>query len=327
ENERVFKYYKQTIDDFMRFYEFKPQVIACDLHPNFLSSIYAVELASRYKIKNIKVQHHYAHLISAMAENRLFDQKAIGVIFDGTGLGLDNTIWGGEFLIGDLKGFERLGHFKYFKLPGGDIATRQTVRPAVSLLLNFMEKKDIKKIFKYRKIDFIIEMIEKNINSPLTSSSGRIFDAVSAILGICYQSTYEAQAPMMLESLAEEFKGTGMVYKYEIQKNEKNIYEVNIVPVIKEIINDLKKHEKKYIAFSFHKTIAFIILDMVKLLYEKTKIKNVVLSGGVFQNAVLLTLALNLLKKNKFNVLLHKNLSPNDSCIAFGQAVYAALNI
>lgn len=325
ENERVFKYYKQTIDDFIRFYEFKPEVLACDLHPDFLSSIYANELSEKYKIKTVKIQHHYAHLLSVLAENKIYEQKAIGVIFDGTGLGKDNTIWGGEFLIGDFKTFERCGHFKCFKLPGGDLAAKETIRPAVSLLYNFMDKKDIKKIFKNKEIDLIIEMLEKNINSPATTSAGRIFDAISAILGICYKSTYEAQAPMLLESLAEQFKGEGKVYKYLITQIN-NKYEINIEEALKEIIDDLKKHDKKYIAYSFHKTMAYLIFDMVKILNKATSIKNVALSGGVFQNAVLLSIVIKLLKKKGFNVLLHRNLSPNDSSIAFGQAVYASVN-
>lgn len=325
ENEKVYKYYKQTITDFKRFYEFKPQIIARDLHPDFLSSIYAEELGLKYKIKTIKIQHHYAHFLSVLAENKVFDEKAIGVIFDGTGLGTDNTIWGGEFLIGNFKEFERRGHFKYFKLPGGELAAMESIRPAVSLLSTFMDKKDIKKIFKDKSIDLILEMIEKNINSPLTTSVGRIFDAVAAVLGICYKSNYESHAPMMVEALAERFRGEGKIYKYMIiDKNDK--FEVDISPMFQAIIDDMKRQDKKYIAFSFHKTIANVILNMVKLLSLDNGIKNIALSGGVFQNTVLLNYTIKLLKKNGFNVLLHKNLSPNDSSIAFGQAVFASIN-
>lgn len=325
ENERVFKYFRKTIDDFIRFYEFKPQVIARDYHPDFLSSVYAEELAAKYKIKTIKIQHHYAHLLSTLAENKIFNERVIGVIFDGTGMGTDNTIWGGEFLTGDFKEFKRCGHFQHFKLPGGDLAAKDTIRPAISLLMNFMDIKDIKKYFRNEKLDLIIEMTEKNVNSPITSSVGRIFDAVSAILGICYKSTYEAQAPMMLEALAEKFKGNGKIYEYLIE-DKNDMFEININSMLKNMIEDKKKYDNKYISFSFHKTIADIILNMVNILSDKYKIKKVALSGGVFQNTVLLGMTIKLLKKNKIDVLLHKSFSPNDSSIAFGQAVYASIN-
>ncbi len=326
ENENVFRYYKQTLNDFIRFYDFKPQAIACDLHPDFLSSMYAEEFARKHKIKLIKVQHHYAHFLSVLAENKIFNEKVIGVIFDGTGLGPDGTIWGGEFFIGDFNGFKREAHFNYFRLPGGDLASRETIRPAVGLLLNFMDKKDIKKFFKKNEIDLYIEMIEKNINSPLTSSAGRIFDAVAAITGVCYKSTYEAQAPMMLEALAEQYKGRYKLYEYIIRYKDK-ILSVDVGPVLRQIIADLNKYDKKFISFSFHWTIANIILNMTQLLSKINNINKVVLAGGVFQNIVLLSMTLKILKKNGFDVLLHKQLSPNDSSIAFGQAMYAAKNI
>jgi|DewCreStandDraft_4_1066084.scaffolds.fasta_scaffold11180_2 hydrogenase maturation protein HypF len=324
ENERVFKYYKQTIDDFLRFYEIKPEIIARDLHPDFLSSVYAEKLASVYKIKTLKIQHHYAHLLSCLAENNFY-KKAIGVVFDGTGLGDDGNIWGGEFIIGDFKEYKRLAHFKYKKLPGGDKANRENYRMAISFLSEFLSKKEINKLYPDKDVDLILSMIERSINTPLTSSVGRIFDAVSSILNICHTATYEAEGPMLLESIANDFKGRLKIYDYDISQNNE-IFEIDVKPMFINILCDLKKQNKKFIAASFHYTMAHIILDVAGLLYNKTKIKDIALSGGVFQNTLLLSQTINLLKKNKFNVLLHRKLSPNDSSIAFGQAVYAAFN-
>ncbi len=322
ENEKAYNYFKETIQNFIKFYELKPESIVCDKHPDYLSTRYAEEFAKENKIKIYKIQHHYAHFLSCLADNNFYE-KAIGVIFDGTGYGDDGNIWGGEFLYGDYKNYKRVAHFKYMKLPGGDLASKETVRCAISFLSQFLNEDEIRKIYPDKNVNLILSMLKKSINSPFSSSAGRIFDAVSSLLNICQYSTYDAESPMLLESLAENYndKENFEIYPYDFFQNENSLV-IDVLPTIKKIYSDKQKKSTEFISFSFHKTIADIILNTVKKISKIYKNKNVVLSGGVFQNTVLLSLTIDLLKSGGFNVLFHKNISPNDSGIALGQVFY-----
>jgi hydrogenase maturation protein HypF len=355
ENNRAYLYFKKTINDFIRFFEIEPEAVVRDMHPDYLSSSFAEEFAALRGIPVFRVQHHHAHLLSVMAENGHLT-RTIGVIFDGTGYGTDGNAWGGEFLAGDLDGFERLAHFKYMKLPGGDAAGREAYRSAVSLLSEFMEPGKIKKLYPGYETGAMLKMMDRSVNSPLTSSAGRIFDAAASLAGVCDISGYEAEAPMRLEALAFKYRGKVRPYDFSVETplvgvSENKIalgpkkgkisgkketgaspvstrppFEIDIIPAIKQIVKERETKGAGYIAAAFHATMANIILDTVRVLSKQTGIKDVALSGGVFQNTVLLRQAINLLKNSGFNVLIHNKLSPNDSSIALGQAVYGSLS-
>jgi len=326
ENAAVYEQFENLINSFIKNNKFKPQVIICDKHPDYLSTAFADEYRQKNNIPVYKMQHHYAHLLSAMAENGYF-KRAIGVIFDGTGYGDDGNIWGGEFIVGDFHRYKRAAYLSYRKLPGGDKASREGYRMGISLLHEFMPESRIKKMYKGKNTELILQMLNKNINSPLTSSSGRIFDAVSSISGICDVSSYEAEAAINLQKAAENYTGNrNKPYSFEIKKDICGTYEIDIIPSIKAIIRDRAKQTREYIAACFHMTMAEIIYKTVKKIAKNENLGTVALSGGVFQNSVLLKQILYLLKKDKFNVLIHKKLTPSDSSISLGQAVYGALN-
>src|SRR5208337_1070773 len=198
-------------------------------------------------------------------------------------------IWGGEFIVGDFSGYTRAAHLAYRKLPGGDAASREGYRMAISLLYEFLPAEEIPSIYKQKNTGLIMQMLDKNINTPLTSSAGRIFDAVASITGICDASTYEAEAAIKLQAAAQAFNGKKiMAYPFKIKKDLDGIYKADILPAIKKILADKNKKSKPYIAMAFHKTLACLICDTVKILAKEHKVSNVALSGGVFQNSILL---------------------------------------
>ncbi|HDQ25568.1 MAG TPA: carbamoyltransferase HypF [bacterium] len=318
ENRRAHDYYLEAFRAFERFYSIKPAVIACDLHPDYLSSRFAAEYASRKKIPLIKVQHHYSHMLSVMAENGYYG-KALGIILDGTGYGADGSTWGGEFLAGDFNSFKREAHFDYMKLPGGDAASTQGYRAAISVLSRFMSRGEITGFFKGFNAADILDAVGKGVNTPLSSGAGRLFDAAASILGICHESTYEAEAPMRLEAAAY---GIRPDRRYSCGIREENGEVItDFTPVFKALYADRKNSRA---AANFHSAFIRGVVDTACRVSEKRGIKTMALSGGVFQNTIVLEGVHNRLIKKGFNVLIHKNLSPNDSSIAFGQAVYAA---
>ncbi|MFP4466638.1 MAG: carbamoyltransferase HypF [Candidatus Goldiibacteriota bacterium] len=320
ENNKAYDFYVDIIKSFMKFYSIRPEAAACDIHPDYLSSRFAEEFASEKNIPLVRVQHHYAHMAAVMAENA-FEGKAIGMIFDGTGLGTDGNIWGGEFLTGDMKGFKRAGHFAYKKMPGGDLASKEAYRCGISVLRDFLSKDRIIKYYKDFPAQQILSAVENDINAPLSSSAGRLFDAAASILGICHKSGYDAQAPMKLEAAAYGKKPT-RIYKAKVKK-EDNIYKVDTAPLFAGLWEDRKKPEA---AVNFHAGIARAAARTARIISDETGIRHAALSGGVFQNTVFLDMILKELKKNGLSVLIHNKLSPNDSCISFGQAYHAAYN-
>ena len=324
ENKRAYEYFESTINDFTSFYKIKPAAVCSDIHPDYMSTGFAEEYAASAGVSHLKIQHHYAHMLSVMAENGV-SGPVIGIVFDGTGLGSDLNSWGGEFLTGDFSGYTRHAHFKYRKMPGGDAASKEAYRMAISLMSEFMDASEIKRIFKNKETPAIIEMLEKGVNCPLTSSAGRIFDAAAAIIGACKISTYEAEAPMKLEAFAHMNREDtcGKAYSYGISDKD-GILEIDIVPALKSIIAASRSKKPEYLSAVFHNTMSKIVLDTCERIRGRTGIETAALSGGVFQNTYLLEETIKLLKKSGFNVLLHNKLSPNDSSIALGQAVYAA---
>ncbi|MCJ7458690.1 MAG: carbamoyltransferase HypF [candidate division Zixibacteria bacterium] len=323
ENYETLDFYSKEIERFKKLCSVKPEVVTYDMHPEYLSTKYALSLQN---IRKIPVQHHYAHIASCMAENKI-SQKVIGVAFDGTGYGEDENIWGGEFLLADLQGFQRIAHFKYVPMPGGEAAIKNPWMMAVSYLYACYGEDFLNLNLEFvRKIDFsrweiIRKMLDQKVNLFLTSSAGRLFDSVSVLLNFREKTNYEGQPAIELEFWAEEnIKGK---YDYEIIK-ENDLYLIRPDLIIKGVVNDLiKKQRKSKISARFHNTIAQIINEVCSRLRKEYDLNSICLSGGVFQNMLLLSRTYALLNKNKFRVYTHHLVPPNDGGISLGQAIIA----
>ena len=347
ENVETLEHFTATISLYKRLFNIHPEIVAHDLHPDYLSSGYAKELGAS-GINTIGVQHHHAHIASCMADNML-DSPVIGVVMDGTGLGTDGHIWGGEFMVADYNSFNRMGHLEYLPLPGGDAATRKPYRIAVAYLLKLLGEDALEKALmlsqsvEYQEkgnrspktgfapltskteIDIIRRQIERKLNSPLTSSMGRLFDAVSALIGIRGTIDYEGQAAIELEMSAYDgkYNNNDECYPYEILEDS-NMVIIKLNKLFSTILEDMRqKYSQSTISIRFHNTIARIIGEMCELIARRTGIRQVALSGGVFQNRLLLQKTINLLERDNFKVLTHKQVPCNDGGISLGQAVIA----
>ncbi|HDP37387.1 MAG TPA: carbamoyltransferase HypF, partial [Candidatus Atribacteria bacterium] len=317
---------KRSMVSLKKMFRTNPEIIACDLHPDYLSTKYAEEIGAKRGLKVVKVQHHYAHIVSCMAENNIKD-KVIGVAYDGTGYGDDGNIWGGEFLLCDFKKYSRAGHLKYYPLPGGDKAIVEPWRMAYSYLYSIYGPKakmldiDFTRRTDYGKSSIIEKMIDKKINSPLTSSCGRLFDAASSLIGVRDEISYEGQAAMELESFCAS--GIKESYKFRIYK-EGEEFIIDPQEIFIDIIKDLKEGiDKKVMAAKFHNTVAEFTLNLCGKIRENSGINKVDLSGGVFQNRFLTEKIISLLEKDDFQVYIQRKVPPNDGGISLGQAVVA----
>ncbi len=293
------------------------------MHPDYLSTRYALELQVDHKVQ---VQHHHAHIVSCMAEHKL-EGAVIGLSFDGTGYGTDGAIWGGEILVARAHDFERAGHLAYVPMPGSAAAIKEPWRMAVSYLqeayggdfrnLNLALVKEIDSA----KLTVIGEMIAKGINSPLTSSLGRLFDGVAAICGIRQRVNFEGQAAMELEMAAAE--DSDGVYDYGWETD--GAYRVLTAPIIQGVVDDLANAKPiGEISSRFHRTLICLFSDLCVLIGKERELNRVVLSGGVFQNSILLTGLTGALEERNFKVFSHQQVPTNDGGIALGQAVVAA---
>jgi len=306
------EYYKKNIETFERIYDFTPQVIVHDKHPKYESTKVAQQLLTfNASLLTYSVQHHYAHILGVMVEKQI-GGKVFGVAFDGTGYGEDGNLWGGEFLVCDYAGYERVGHLNYFKLLGGAKAIKEPRRVALSLLFDLYGAKALTlnnptvKAFSSTELRTYAVAWEKSLNAPLSSSVGRLFDAVASLLGVCQMMSFEGESGMLLEEL----------YNPEVTGSYKFPYEegvIDILPIVKGIMGE--KDVSAAVSKFFH-----TLLEMIAVVYEEYDDLPLVLSGGVFQNRVLLKLVL-----EKFPDAYIPNLfPPNDGGIALGQAVYRA---
>ena len=323
ENYETLDFYSKEIERFKKLCSVKPEVVAYDMHPEYLSTKYALSLQG---IRRIPVQHHYAHIASCIAENGI-QHKVIGVAFDGTGYGEDENIWGGEFLLADLKSFKRVTHFKYIPMPGGEAAIKNPWMMAASYLYTCFGEDFLNLDLEFvRRLDFskweiIRKMLDQKVNLFLTSSAGRLFDAVSVLLNFREKTNYEGQPAIELEFWADEKIRDG--YGYEITRGNA-LYLIHPELIIKGVVNDLiKKERKSTISAKFHNTMARIINDVCSKLRKEHELNSVCLSGGVFQNMFLLNRACALLSRSKFKVYTHHLVPPNDGGISLGQAVIA----
>jgi hydrogenase maturation protein HypF len=316
ENAETLRSFTEGIEHFRRLFDIDPRVVAHDLHPEYLSTKYAIELAEAGDVALHGVQHHHAHIASCLADNGA-EGPVIGVAFDGTGYGADGTIWGGEFLVAGLAGFERAGHLAPVPMPGGTAAIRQPWRMAAAYL-------DADTGVRRRHEEqwpAIVAMARRGVNSPLTSSAGRLFDAVAAILGVRDVITYEGQAAVELEQLADPSE-TGC-YPAGIEPGDP--FRVRGGDLVGAVADDLAAGiPVPVIAARFHRGVAALIEAGCLLLRERHGLGTVALSGGVFQNMLLLHETVGRLEARGFAVLVHSRVPCNDGGISLGQAVVAA---
>ncbi len=323
-DERAYRAWTAAIAHLERMLDLSPRVVAHDLHPDYHATGYAQMLEG---VRRIPVQHHHAHIASCLADNGV-DDRVIGVAWDGTGYGTDGRVWGGEFLLADLNGFERVGCFQDVAMPGGEAAIREPWRMAATFLQaaygEAMEGLDLPFV---RRLDrpawrLLSQAVARGLHAPLTSSAGRLFDAVAAILGIRDRVDFEAQAAMELEALA--LAEADRLYDVGVEAREGRLV-VRTPDVVRGVVEDLLGGvDADRIAGRFHATLADVIVRTCGLLRTRSGIDRVALSGGVFQNMRLLALAVNGLGAAGFRVYTHRQVPPNDGGLALGQAAIAA---
>lgn len=313
------QFYENTIKQFISLFRVKPELLAVDMHPEYISTKAGLNYGN---FQVVKIQHHHAHIASCMAEHML-DEKVIGVALDGTGYGTDGHIWGSEFLVCDLNDFTRITHFDYIPLPGGDSAAEEPWRTAVSFLYKVYGKEFLSLGLPFLnhldpdKVALIIQMIDKKINCPLSSGAGRLFDCVASLLDLVQEATFQAEGPMRLEAIVR----TDCTESYAFECKET----IQFGLTIQEITDDIRKGtDTSIIATKFHNTIILAIFETVKSIRLKEGINKVVLSGGVFQNKYLLEGTIQVLLKNNFEVYSHATVPSNDGGIALGQLAVAS---
>jgi hydrogenase maturation protein HypF len=323
ENIATNEFFKLTVDHLKRILDIHPEIIACDMHPDYLSTQFAEEQAT---IPNIQVQHHHAHIVSCMAEHKL-EGAVIGLSFDGTGYGIDGALWGGEILITEAHDFKRAGHLAYVAMPGSSAAIKEPWRMAISYLQDaygadfYNLDLPILRDLERENVAVISEMIAKGINSPLTSSLGRLFDGVAAICGIRSRVNFEGQAAMELEMLATESLESRYDYKWQTD----DVLRIPTAPIIRGVVSDVQNRVSvPDIAAKFHRTLICLFADLCNMIRMDRGLNRVVLSGGCFQNANLLSGMIRALEDNKFEVFSHEQVPTNDGGISLGQAVVAA---
>jgi hydrogenase maturation protein HypF len=327
ENLETLTSFEEGIEHFKRLFSIEPKAVVYDLHPDYLSTQYALSIPD---IPKVGVQHHHAHIVSVMAENRI-EGEVIGVALDGTGFGTDGTIWGGEFMKVNPKDFIRLAHLKKVPMPGGTMAIKEPWRMAmVYLFETFGEETEnltieLLKRIDLQKWDILRRMIEKKWNAPLTSSMGRLFDAISSLLSIRDEVHYEGQAAIELEMIAD-LEGGGE-YPFQIHQEEKPMV-IDTLEIVRGIVRDLIDGvSSPKISGKFHRTIASLIIHTCETIRAKEGLNRLALSGGVFQNIFLLSLVTRGLKESGFEVYTHHLVPPNDGGISLGQAVIGHMRL
>jgi hydrogenase maturation protein HypF len=320
------RFFADTVAYLSDVFGVRPRYVAHDLHPDFHSTRFAADCRDA---ELVAVQHHHAHMASCMADNGL-DRPVLGVIFDGTGYGLDGTIWGGEFLLGDYRGFERAGHLERFRLPGGDQATREPWRVAVGLLSQHFggDLPDLPLALVRERDPFelgvLARMVERGVNSPVTSSMGRMFDAVSALAGVCQRVRYEAQAAIELEQLLDGDRATADPWPLRLRREDGAVV-VDHGPWLRALVDDLAAGvTAPVISRRFHDSVVNAITEVCVALSAEHSVLDVVLSGGVFLNQHLLIRAEAELAGAGLRVHTHSRVPTSDAGLAVGQAMVAA---
>lgn len=317
-------YYRYAVSHFLALFERMPTVVAHDLHPDYLSTRYALELPAK---RLVAVQHHHAHIAACLAENGR-TERCIGLALDGTGYGTDGTIWGGEILIGDLADFQRVGRFAQVRMPGGEASIRDPRRMAMAYLhaafgsdcLRIAERLGLE--FTKIELELMLHQLHTGLNSPITSSAGRLFDAVSAICGVCRERTYEGQPAAELEMAADE--SCSETYRGMVEMDGPVVV-LDTIPIVRAAVEDCTAHvDNAVISARFHNSLVALLTEACRIVREQSGIEVVALSGGVFQNAIIATRLRETLQRSGFEVLVHGIVPPNDACISLGQVAVAA---
>ena len=332
ENLETLEHLEATLALYRHLFRLEPEEVACDLHPDYATTRFALDHAGQEKTV-IRVQHHHAHIAACLADNRWMpgDGPVIGVALDGTGYGLDGAIWGGEWLVGDYTGFRRAAHLEYLPLPGGDAAIHHPWRIAAGYVYSLLgpdvvpswlfQSSPGAELAFYRQID-------RQFNTLPTSSMGRLFDAVSALLGICHTATYEAQAAIELEQVASserDLLAEAASYPFGLEQAGDELT-VRLEPLLVALVEEMQRETPVAgIACRFHVTVADMIVRVCRHIGERAAIRTAALSGGCFQNRLLLELVVPLLEQAGFRVLLHHQVPCNDGGVSLGQAVLAHL--
>ncbi|MDP3063605.1 MAG: carbamoyltransferase HypF [Chloroflexota bacterium] len=336
ETAQAFDAFQRVIASFRQLYEVSPTAVACDAHPNYLST----QSAAKYGLPVVSVQHHYAHLLACMAENEL-EGPVLGVSWDGTGYGSDGTVWGGEFLAPTDTSFVRVGHLRTFRLPGGEVAVHEPRRTALGLLYEALgdalfARTDLAPVqaFSQGELGVLRAMLARGVNAPVTSSAGRLFDAVASILGLRQVTRFEGQAAMELEYALDGFE-TDDRYEFLLLPPTKvggmmpqtsvcgggNILIVDWAPMLREILEDVERRVPVgLVSARFHNTLAEAIVAVAK----RVGVERVVLTGGCFQNRYLTERTVRRLAQEGFRPYWHQRIPPNDGGIALGQLVAAS---
>jgi len=324
----VLRHYRDSVEHLRRLFEVKPAVVACDLHPGYLSTQFAQSLEAE---QTITIQHHWAHVGSVLAEHN-YHGRVIGLVADGTGFGTDGAIWGCECLIASLRDFERFGHLAYYPLPGADKAAKEGIRPLLGLLSRCAEQESA--IEKYRAILSAVEpdcdrlgllnrQLETGVNTVETSSLGRLFDAVAAVAGVGRYNHFEAQLPMALEAVAAE--DVSDYYDFQVSKGQDGTMLIDFRIMVEQLIEDVQKGVSAgIISAKFHNFVIRGLLALAVKARETFDLGTVALSGGVFCNRYLSNRLITMLKQNDFSVLFNRQVPVNDGGIALGQAAIAA---
>jgi hydrogenase maturation protein HypF len=323
ENAEVYESFEQGVEHLSRLFRVKPEILAHDMHPGYFTTRYAQGISD---IPRVPIQHHHAHIAACMADNNLSDRQVIGLSFDGTGYGIDGKIWGGEALLASYADFERVAHLEYLPLPGGDAATHHPWRIAVGYAealgleiegLPFLQSLDSE------AVNIVRQQVQKKLNAPETSSMGRLFDAVASLTGICNEVTYEAQAAMELEVPSRSALHVASPYQFELDGEH-----IRVGQILQQMIDDLRNNQSVgFIGARFHQTIATIALEVSMRMRQTYGIREVALSGGVWQNQILLDLARTALLQNDFTVYTHQQTPANDGGLSLGQAVIASFQM
>jgi hydrogenase maturation protein HypF len=315
--------FTKVIASFQQLYALEPEIIACDRHPDYISSQYAQNCGK----KVISVQHHHAHVLACMAENQILNETVLGIAWDGTGYGLDGTIWGSEFFLvtpQQKDRFQRVAHLRPFPLPGGDRAIKEPKKAALGLLYELFgdrlfSEKTLQfwlKAFSNKELTILSKTLSNKINTPLTSSMGRLFDGIAAITNLCQIASFEGQAAMQLEFLCDRVS-TEESYPLLIQTHEID-WRAMLVAILDELINDVPV---KIISAKFHNT----LIDEIAQIAQQIEVEKIVLTGGCFQNKYLAEKAIAKLRQAGFHPYYHRLVPPNDGGIALGQAIAAIL--
>lgn len=323
DNIETVEHFEDTIKLYGRLFRVEPAAIAHDMHPDYLSTTYANRPKGRLPL--IAVQHHHAHVAACMADNGITG-PVIGIAFDGSGFGPDGTVWGGEFLVADYVRYKRLAHFQQLPMPGGELAIRRPYRLAIAYLktvLGWLPDLPFMEGVEPSEVGIVLRQLEQKINTPLTSSCGRLFDAVSALLGVSHTITFEGQAAIELQMISAS-TGSDDVFPYYVERSD-GVWRICLKPLFERIVTQVMGGlSVAEIGETFHTTVASIAASVASLISQETGISDVVLSGGCFQNRLLLQKTIISAQKAGLKVFVHSQTPCNDGGIALGQAAIAA---